>query len=127
MDGREIAGPSLDRGVVFQGHALMPWLTVRGNIAFAVRSRWPDWPRDKVRAHVQKYVDLVRLGGNEDKRPAALSGRHEAARGHRARLRDPAEDALVGRALRGARTRSPAARSRTSWWRSAPRRTRPFS
>jgi nitrate/nitrite transport system ATP-binding protein len=74
MDGREVAGPSLDRGVVFQGHALMPWLTVRGNIAFAVRSRWPEWPREKVRAHVQKYVDLVRLTGNEDKKPAALSG-----------------------------------------------------
>ncbi len=74
MDGREVYGPSLDRGVVFQGHALMPWLTVRGNIAFAVRSRWPDLSRDKVRAHVQKYVDLVRLTGNEDKRPAELSG-----------------------------------------------------
>jgi nitrate/nitrite transport system ATP-binding protein len=74
MDGREIAGPSLDRGVVFQGHALMPWLTVRGNIAFAVKSRWPEWSRDKVRAQVQKYVDLVRLTGNEDKKPAALSG-----------------------------------------------------
>ena len=74
MDGREVAGPSLDRGVVFQGHALMPWLTVRGNIAFAVRSRWPGWSRDQVRAHVQKYIDLVRLTGNEDKKPAALSG-----------------------------------------------------
>jgi nitrate/nitrite transport system ATP-binding protein len=74
MDGREVAGPSLDRGVVFQGHALMPWLTVRGNIAFAVRSRWHDWSREQVRVHVQKYVDLVRLTGNEDKKPAALSG-----------------------------------------------------
>jgi nitrate/nitrite transport system ATP-binding protein len=74
MDGREVSGPSLDRGVVFQGHALMPWFTVRGNIAFAVRSRWPDWTRAQVDAHVQKYVDLVRLTGNEDKKPAALSG-----------------------------------------------------
>jgi nitrate/nitrite transport system ATP-binding protein len=74
MDGREVAGPSLDRGVVFQGHALMPWLSVRGNIAFAVRSRWPEWPRDKVRAHVQRYIDLVQLTGNEDKKPAELSG-----------------------------------------------------
>jgi nitrate/nitrite transport system ATP-binding protein len=74
MDGREVSGPSLDRGVVFQGHALMPWLTVRGNIAFAVRSRWPDWPRAKVDAQVQKFIDLVRLTGNEDKKPAALSG-----------------------------------------------------
>jgi nitrate/nitrite transport system ATP-binding protein len=74
MDGREIAGPSLDRGVVFQGHALMPWLSVRRNIAFAVRSRWPDWPRERVEAHCQKYIDLVRLTGNEDKKPSALSG-----------------------------------------------------
>ena len=42
MDGREVAGPSLERGVVFQGHALMPWLSVRKNIAFAVRSKWPN-------------------------------------------------------------------------------------
>ena len=74
MDGREVAGPSLDRGVVFQQHALMPWLDVARNIAFAVRSRWPDWKRAQVEAHVQKYVDLVRLTGNEAKRPAALSG-----------------------------------------------------
>jgi nitrate/nitrite transport system ATP-binding protein len=74
MDGREVSGPSLDRGVVFQGHALMPWLTVRGNIAFAVRSRWPEWPRAKVDVHVQKYIDLVRLTGNEDKKPSELSG-----------------------------------------------------
>jgi len=74
MDGREVAGPSLDRGVVFQGHALMPWLTVRGNIAFGVRSRWPDWSRDKVAAHCQKYIDLVHLTGNESKKPSELSG-----------------------------------------------------
>ena len=36
VGGREIRGPSLDRAVIFQSHALMPWLTVMGNIAFAV-------------------------------------------------------------------------------------------
>jgi len=74
MDGREISGPSLDRGVVFQSHALMPWLTVMGNIAFAVRSRWPDWRSSKIEAHCQKYIDLVRLTGSEHKRPSQLSG-----------------------------------------------------
>jgi nitrate/nitrite transport system ATP-binding protein len=74
MDKREVAGPSLERGVVFQGHALMPWLTVRGNIAFAVRSKWPDWSRAQVDEHVQKYVQLVGLGGAIDKKPSALSG-----------------------------------------------------
>jgi len=74
MDRREVAGPGLERGVVFQGHALMPWLTVRGNIGFAVRSRWPDWSRSRVDEHVEKYVALVGLSGAIDKRPSALSG-----------------------------------------------------
>jgi nitrate/nitrite transport system ATP-binding protein len=74
MDGREVYGPSLDRGVVFQSHALMPWLTVTKNIAFAVKSRWPDLSEEKIKAHCQKYIDLVRLTGNEQKKPSQLSG-----------------------------------------------------
>ncbi|MDT7837282.1 ABC transporter ATP-binding protein [Aquabacterium sp. OR-4] len=74
MDRREVAGPSLDRGVVFQGHALMPWLSVRQNIGFAVRSKWPQWGRAEVDAQVRKYVDLVGLGAAIDKKPSQLSG-----------------------------------------------------
>jgi nitrate/nitrite transport system ATP-binding protein len=74
MDGREVAGPALDRGVVFQGHALMPWLSVTGNIAFAVRSRWPQWNRIQVQTHCQKFIDMVGLTGAEHKKPAELSG-----------------------------------------------------
>jgi nitrate/nitrite transport system ATP-binding protein len=74
MDGREIAGPSLDRGVVFQGHALLPWLTVEKNIGFAVRSRWPDWTRARVAEHVGRAIELVGLKGAEAKKPAELSG-----------------------------------------------------
>jgi nitrate/nitrite transport system ATP-binding protein len=74
MDGREISGPGLERGVVFQGHALMPWLTVRKNIAFAVESRWPDWPVEQVREHVEKYVAMVGLRHAIDKKPSELSG-----------------------------------------------------
>jgi nitrate/nitrite transport system ATP-binding protein len=74
MDRREVAGPSLDRGVVFQGHALMPWLSVRSNIAFAVRSKWPNWNREQVNEHVEKYVALVGLASAVDKKPSALSG-----------------------------------------------------
>ena len=74
MDGREVAGPSLERGVVFQGHALMPWLSVRQNIAFAVRSKWPEWKPARVDAHVQKYIELVGLTAAIDKKPSALSG-----------------------------------------------------
>lgn len=74
MDEREISGPSLERGVVFQGHALMPWLTVRGNIAFAVKSRWPDWKPAQVNAQVEKFVQLVGLSHAIDKKPSQLSG-----------------------------------------------------
>ena len=74
MDQRELAGPSLDRGVVFQGHALMPWLTARRNVEFAVRSRWPAASRAQVDAQCQRFLDLVGLTGSEHKRPAELSG-----------------------------------------------------
>jgi nitrate/nitrite transport system ATP-binding protein len=74
MDGREVSAPGLERGVVFQGHALMPWLSVTGNIGFAVRSRWPEWSRAKVAEHARKYIELVGLAGAGDKKPAQLSG-----------------------------------------------------
>jgi nitrate/nitrite transport system ATP-binding protein len=74
MEGREIKGPSLERGVVFQSHALMPWLTVRRNIAFAVKSRWPDWNAKDVDTHVEQYIDLVGLTDSIDKKPSQLSG-----------------------------------------------------
>jgi nitrate/nitrite transport system ATP-binding protein len=74
MLGRQIVGPSLDRGVVFQGHALMPWLNVLRNVSFAVRSRWPDWPAAKVDAHARTYLDMVGLADVADRKPAELSG-----------------------------------------------------
>jgi nitrate/nitrite transport system ATP-binding protein len=74
MDGREVAGPGLERGVVFQGHALMPWLSVRRNIAFAVESRWPDWTTGQVNAQVERFVKLVGLSHAIDKKPSELSG-----------------------------------------------------
>ena len=74
MDNREIAGPSLDRGVVFQSHALLPWLTVRKNVAFAVRSRWPRWSAAEVAAHVERFVAMVGLAPAIDKKPSELSG-----------------------------------------------------
>jgi nitrate/nitrite transport system ATP-binding protein len=74
MDGREISGPSLDRGVVFQTHALMPWLTVKGNVVFAVRSRYPNWTTAKINEHAMQFIDMVNLTGSEEKRPSELSG-----------------------------------------------------
>ncbi|MGF9564706.1 ABC transporter ATP-binding protein [Neorhizobium sp. JUb45] len=74
VDGQAVTGPSLDRAVIFQSHALLPWMTVIGNVAYAVSSRWPKWSRSEIRAHAQKFVDLVGLSGSENKRPSELSG-----------------------------------------------------
>jgi nitrate/nitrite transport system ATP-binding protein len=74
VDGQAIDGTSLDRAVIFQSHALLPWRTVLGNVAFAVTSKWRNWSRAKVRAHTQEFIDLVGLSGSEHKRPAELSG-----------------------------------------------------
>jgi nitrate/nitrite transport system ATP-binding protein len=74
MDNREVSGPSLERGVVFQGHALMPWASVMKNIAFAVKSKWPQWNAIQVQTHCQKFIDMVGLTGSEHKKPSELSG-----------------------------------------------------
>lgn len=74
MAGKEISGPSLDRGVVFQSHALLPWLTVEENIAFAVRSRHPDWSRKRIAEHGARFIDMVGLKAAWKKKPSELSG-----------------------------------------------------
>lgn len=74
VEGTEVTGTSLDRAVVFQSHALLPWMSVATNIAFAVESRWPQWSQQQVREHGQKYINMVQLKGHEDKRPSELSG-----------------------------------------------------
>lgn len=74
MDGKEIAGPSLDRGVVFQNYSLLPWLTTRQNVAFGVKARWPQWSKQKVNGHSEKFLDMVGLSHSLDRKPSQLSG-----------------------------------------------------
>lgn len=74
VDGDAISGPSLDRAVIFQSHALLPWRTALGNVAFAVKSRWPKMRKEEVEDRARQAIELVGLGGSERKRPAQLSG-----------------------------------------------------
>ncbi|MBX9927193.1 MAG: ABC transporter ATP-binding protein [Hyphomicrobiaceae bacterium] len=72
--GVHVDGPSLDRAVIFQGHALMPWLTALQNVELAVTSRHPDWSKPQVREHAMKFLSLVHLDHAANKKPAQLSG-----------------------------------------------------
>ena len=74
VDGQAIEGPSIDRAVIFQSHALLPWRTVMGNVVYAVSSKWRHWTKTEQQRQAQKFIDLVGLTGAEHKRPAELSG-----------------------------------------------------
>ena len=74
MDGKEVSGPSLDRGVVFQNYSLLPWLTALQNVAFGVSARHRDWSKQQVTDHCKKYLEMVGLAGSLHKKPAQLSG-----------------------------------------------------
>src|SRR5262245_58960585 len=72
--GKHVLSPSLDRAVIFQDHAVMPWVSALGDVELAVSSRHPDWWRSQVREHAMKYLTLVQLDRSELKKPAQLSG-----------------------------------------------------
>jgi len=74
MDNKEVAGPSLDRGVVFQNYSLLPWMSTLKNITFAVKSRHPEWSKEQVYEHSMKYIEMVGLKGTEQRKPSQLSG-----------------------------------------------------
>src|SRR3954447_25472043 len=52
LDGKPIEGPGLDRGIVFQQYALLPWKTAKGNIEFGLESK--GVPK-KERAEISRY------------------------------------------------------------------------
>jgi nitrate/nitrite transport system ATP-binding protein len=75
MDGREVAGPSLDRGVVFQNYSLLPWLSTLKNVSFGVAARHPEWSKAKVLEHSRQYLAMVGLEGDViQRKPSQLSG-----------------------------------------------------
>ncbi|MEF2070609.1 ABC transporter ATP-binding protein [Consotaella aegiceratis] len=74
MRGQPITGPGPERGLVFQSYSLMPWLTVRGNIALAVDSVFAKEAKASRKARVEKYIEMVGLSHAADRRPAELSG-----------------------------------------------------
>jgi NitT/TauT family transport system ATP-binding protein len=72
LDGREIDGPGLDRGIVFQQYALFPWRTAQGNVEFGLQAK--GVPRAQRRKRAREFLRLVGLNGFEDRYPHELSG-----------------------------------------------------
>jgi nitrate/nitrite transport system ATP-binding protein len=74
LNGEPVTGPGPDRGVVFQSYSLMPWMTVRQNVALAVDQVFGNESAEARNARVEKYVEMVNLTPAMDKKPSELSG-----------------------------------------------------
>lgn len=74
MNDEPVVKPNLERGVVFQSHALLPWLTVGENIGFALKAKYPNIADSDYQQKIDFYLDMVGLGKVKDKKPSQLSG-----------------------------------------------------
>src|SRR5579864_66845 len=72
LDGREVAAPGADRGMVFQSYTLFPWLTVQGNVEFGPRLRGLDTAY--CREVATRFIQTVGLVGFEHAYAKELSG-----------------------------------------------------
>jgi nitrate/nitrite transport system ATP-binding protein len=74
LEGREITEPGPDRMVVFQNYSLLPWLSVRENIALAVDEVYSKQPKSERKSIIEHHIELVGLQNSATKRPNELSG-----------------------------------------------------
>jgi nitrate/nitrite transport system ATP-binding protein len=74
LNGRQITHPGPDRMVVFQNYSLLPWKTVRQNIALAVDNVFPTKPPQERGAIVEHHIAMVGLKAAAEKYPRQLSG-----------------------------------------------------
>lgn len=72
VDGEDVDGPSAQRGVVFQQHALFPWYTVRENIEFGLKLK--KLKKDKIKEITDEYISMIGLNDYENAYPSELSG-----------------------------------------------------
>lgn len=72
LHGERIAGTSLSRGIVFQDHRLLPWMTLEQNIGLGLVNS--GWSADRQAKTIREHIDLVGLHGFEKAYPHELSG-----------------------------------------------------
>ena len=74
LDGKPVAGPGPERGVIFQEYGVFPWLTVKDNIAFGLRLKANRAMEAEIRAVCERYMGLMGLADFADAYPKTLSG-----------------------------------------------------
>jgi nitrate/nitrite transport system ATP-binding protein len=74
LENKQVKDPGPDRMVVFQNYSLLPWKTVRQNIALAVNQVYGHKSPGDRRAIVEEHINMVNLRPAADKRPSELSG-----------------------------------------------------
>ena len=74
LEGKEVKSPGPDRMMVFQNHSLLPWLTVKQNIALAVNRVFKHKSKKERNQIVEEHIDLVSLRPAADKFPREISG-----------------------------------------------------
>src|ERR1043165_990273 len=74
IEGKTVSQPGPDRGIVFQNHSLLPWLTVQQNVEVAIQIVFPDLNRVECALAAQAQLQKVGLGAHLQKRPSELSG-----------------------------------------------------
>ncbi len=72
LDGEPVSGPGPDRGMVFQGYTLFPWLTVKKNVMFGLRSQ--GMSEANAEGEALQWIDLVGLEKFAESYPDQLSG-----------------------------------------------------
>ena len=72
LHGERIAGANLSRGIVFQDHRLLPWLTLEDNIALSLENS--GWNKSRREEAIREHIALVGLKGFERAYPHQLSG-----------------------------------------------------
>jgi NitT/TauT family transport system ATP-binding protein len=72
IDGNPVAGPGADRGMVFQGYTLFPWLSVKKNVMFGMKIK--GIKRREAEQSARGWLELVGLSKFADAYPAQLSG-----------------------------------------------------
>jgi NitT/TauT family transport system ATP-binding protein len=74
LDGKPVAGPGPERGVIFQEYGVFPWLTVKDNIAFGLRLSANRASNSEVQAVCERYMRLMGLADFANAYPKTLSG-----------------------------------------------------